>query len=100
MTPTPTGTLIPPDDLANEQAIAALINQQRNAIGLPSLSLVSELTQAARRHSRDMADRNFTSHTGSDGSTGGQRMQDLIDASATASLFSDTDMSPEAWAHG
>ena len=73
---TPTAPLIPPDDIANEQSIANLLNQQRNSNGLSSLALVSELTQAARRHSRDMADHNFTSHTGSDGSNGGQRMQE------------------------
>jgi len=67
-TPTPDPS-IPPDDLANEQAIADLINQQRRAHGLPALALVPELTQAARRHSRDMADHNFVSHTGSDGSS-------------------------------
>ncbi len=65
-----------PDDLANEQSIADQINQQRDANALPPLTLVSELTQAARRHSRDMADNNFTSHTGSDGSTAGQRMRE------------------------
>lgn len=75
-TPTPTATTIPPDDIANEQSIANLLNQQRNSNGLPSLALVSELTQAARRHSRDMADNNFTGHTGSDGSNGGQRMRE------------------------
>jgi hypothetical protein len=31
---------------------------------------------------------------------GGQRMQDLIDASATASLFSDADLAPGAWDRG
>ncbi len=33
------------------------------------------MTQAARSHSYDMAVQNFTGHTGSDGSTPGQRMQ-------------------------
>ena len=65
---------IPPDNVSNELDIANLINQQRNLNGLPPVGLVSEITQAARRHSRDMADNNFTSHTGSDGSSGGQRM--------------------------
>ena len=69
-------SLIPPDDLANEGAIADLINGERDAEGLAALPLVSELTQAARRHSRDMADNNFTSHTGSDGSDAGQRMEE------------------------
>jgi uncharacterized protein YkwD len=73
---TPIATPIPPDDVENEQSIANQLNQQRNSNGLPSLSLVSELTQAARRHSRNMADHNFTSHTGSDGSNGGQRMEE------------------------
>ena len=76
VTPTPTATPIPPDDTANEQSIANLINQQRNSNGLSSLVLVAELTQAARRHSRDMADNNFTSHTGSDGSNAGQRIKE------------------------
>lgn len=77
-TPTaaPTATPVPPDDLANEQSVVDLINQNRSANGLPPFTLVSELTQAARRHSRDMADNNLTGHTGSDGSNGGQRMQE------------------------
>ena len=68
---------IPPDDLENEQTVADLINQRRDENGgLAPLPLVSELTQSARRHSRDMADNNFTSHTGSDGSDAGQRMEE------------------------
>jgi uncharacterized protein YkwD len=74
--PTPTSTPIPPDDIANEQAIVSGLNHQRDSNSLPSLALVTELTQAARRHSRDMADHNFTSHTGSDGLDGGQRMKE------------------------
>jgi uncharacterized protein YkwD len=68
--------LIPPDDPVREQEVADLINQYRRANGLPAVTLVSELTQAARRHSRDMADHNFFSHTGSDGSNAGGRMRD------------------------
>jgi uncharacterized protein YkwD len=83
-TPTPTlpptitltPTLIPPDNLANETSIMMLINEQRQANGLPALSLVAELTQAARRHSWDMATNNLTQHTGSDGTNGGQRMRE------------------------
>ncbi len=74
--PTPTATPIPPDDSNNEQSIANSLNQIRNENGLSSLILVYELTQAARRHSRDMADHNFTSHTGSDGSSFIQRIQE------------------------
>ena len=40
----------------------------------PPLSLASALTHAARVHSRDMAMHDFFSHTGSDGSTPGQRV--------------------------
>ena len=75
-TRTPGTALIPPDDLANEQSVADQLTQQRAANGLASLTLVSELTQSARRHSRDMAENNFTGHTGSDGSNGGQRMEE------------------------
>lgn len=75
VTPTPSPVLIPPDDVANEQYIADRLNQLRTQNGLPTLQLVSELTQSARTHSRDMADHNYTSHTGSDGSNGGERMQ-------------------------
>jgi uncharacterized protein YkwD len=39
----------------------------------PPLSLAPALTRAARAHSRDMAVHDFFSHTGSDGSTPGQR---------------------------
>ncbi len=71
-----TPTLIPPTNLANEQAIASLINQQRTSNHLPPYNPVSQLTQAARRHRLAMAGHNFTSHTGSDGSDGGQRIRD------------------------
>jgi len=72
--PTPSATPIPSDNVANEQQIINLINQQRNANGLPAYAVVYELTQSSRKHSHDMADHNFTSHTGSDGSTPGDRM--------------------------
>jgi len=75
-TATPAATPIPPDDLAIEQSVINLINQNRSSNGLPPFELVSELTQAARRHSGDMADNNLTGHTGSDGSDVGQRMQE------------------------
>jgi len=74
--PTPDPSVIPPDDLANEGSILDLINQQRAAQGLPPLNLLPELTQAARRHSRDMADNDFTSHTGTDGTNAGERMEE------------------------
>ena len=74
--PPPAPTPIPPDGIEIERFIAQRLNELRSAEGLPPLTLVSELTQAARRHSTDMADANLTGHTGSDGSNGGQRMQE------------------------
>lgn len=52
------------------------INQERAARGLAPLAVAPQLIQAARRHSRDMAEHHFTGHTGSDGSTSGRRMRE------------------------
>jgi uncharacterized protein YkwD len=75
-TSTPTNTPIPSSDETNEQHIAELINQERLAQGIAPVQVDPALTQASRRHSHDMADNHFTSHTGSDGSTPGQRMSE------------------------
>ncbi|CAI5726734.1 unnamed protein product [Peronospora destructor] len=45
------------------------VNRERAAFGLPKLCLNNKLRNAALLHSRDMAKRNFMSHTGSTGST-------------------------------
>ena len=50
------------------QTILTLLNAERNAAGLASLSLNSQLTAAAQRHSDDMAAGDFLDHVGSDGS--------------------------------
>lgn len=52
-----------------------LINAERAARGLPPFHWVPELTQAARGHSHDMADHDFVSHEGSDGSWPEERMR-------------------------
>lgn len=65
----------PPDDLQMELDMAAAINAERAANGLPALALDNRLTQAARRHSADMAANQFVEHTGSDGSSPGLRME-------------------------
>jgi uncharacterized protein YkwD len=70
----PPPTTPPSNGLDMEQAVADEINQRRSAYGLPPVQLVSELTQAARLHCRDMADNHFAGHTGSDGSSPGERM--------------------------
>jgi uncharacterized protein YkwD len=51
-----------------------LINQERANVGLPALTVRSQLTAAARAHGADMACHNFTDHTGSDGSSVGDRV--------------------------
>ncbi|MCO5191477.1 MAG: CAP domain-containing protein [Anaerolineae bacterium] len=76
-TPTPVCLPSPPlpsSDSANEARIAAGIQQQRSAAGLALLQSQTTIEQSSRRHSRDMADHNLTSHIGSDGSDGGRRM--------------------------
>lgn len=66
-----------PDDLAREREMFALLNQVRAANNLPALNLNARLTQAARRHSRDMAEHDLTSEISSDGSTQAQRLTDV-----------------------
>src|SRR5690348_8694256 len=53
---------------ATEQAIAS-------ARPLPPVAWNDQLAQASQGHSQDMAANQYQSHTGSDGSTSGQRMQ-------------------------
>jgi hypothetical protein len=59
-----------------EQQVVDLINLERTARGLAPLSHDERLLEAARRHSADMSTGNFMSHTGSDGSNAGQRIDD------------------------
>jgi uncharacterized protein YkwD len=62
---------------AEEQAMAtevlALVNAERAKLGCGPLSLSEQLTAAAYSHSKDMAQNNFFSHTGSAGTTVSQR---------------------------
>ena len=66
----------PAEDRARELAVLDGLNNERASRGLPALLEQDEVTQAARRHSRDMAENDFTSHTGSDGSNAGQRLEE------------------------
>jgi len=59
-----------------EQELVRLINDIRAQYSLSPLILNDSLTVAARRHSQDMAQNNFLSHTGSDGSSPWDRMRD------------------------
>ncbi len=69
--PTPTSAF-------SEEALAvtAYTNQYRQAAGCPPLTLSPQLTQAAQRHTDDMAYNDFFDHTGSDGSSPGDRIRD------------------------
>ncbi len=60
--------------LSTEREVIDLINAARQTNGQKLLQLSPELVEAARRHSRDMATRNLTWHTGSDNSTYQQRI--------------------------
>ena len=57
-----------------ELRVVELINDERAARGLDPLALDLRLGAAALRHSEDMADGCFLSHTGSDGSSPGTRI--------------------------
>lgn len=81
--PSPTPTLPPatptptPDNPGSVVAeVTALTNQHRAAAGCPALTINAQLNAAAQRHSNDMATHDFMSHTGSDGSSPWDRMQD------------------------
>jgi len=55
--------------------IFAGVNQQRNQAGLPALIRVPQLDAVAQAHSRDMALRDFFSHTNPEGMTFLNRLQ-------------------------
>jgi uncharacterized protein YkwD len=50
------------------QAVIKLVNYERTQAGLKPLSLNAKLNQSAYGHSQDMAEKDYFSHTGSDGS--------------------------------
>jgi uncharacterized protein YkwD len=58
-----------------ESTLLGLINQERQARGLHTLTLQGQLQTAARLHSEDMACNDFLSHTGSDGSSVRDRVE-------------------------
>ncbi len=58
------------------QTLIDLINKQRADVGRAALRVNADLTEAARRHSLDMACNNFMKHSGSDGSWTGDRVTD------------------------
>ena len=55
--------------------VVALVNQERAAPGIPALTAHACLTAAAQAHTVDMATTGNISHTGSDGSSAGDRIR-------------------------
>jgi len=70
------GPLIPPDDSNKDKVVEDGINKIRGENDLSIFAKALELTQAALRHSNDMADNDFFSHMGSDGTNAGQRIEE------------------------
>ena len=68
------GVCIPSQNNSEAGQIIALINAARAENGLSALAQNDKLDSAARGHSDDMACNNLRSHTGSDGSSVGQRV--------------------------
>ncbi len=60
---------------ADEKRVLELHNKARKSRGLRPLCVHPALTQAARAHSRDMLDRDYSSHTSPDGETVKQRLK-------------------------
>lgn len=52
----------PPDELTIEKAVFELTNEERQRVGLHPLSYNEDLHIIAKEHSKDMIERNYTSH--------------------------------------
>jgi len=59
----------------NNEYMVCLVNKARAQNGAPALGINQDLTSAAQQHSTDMARSNNMDHTGSDGSSPGDRCQ-------------------------
>lgn len=72
-TPAPPSAPAPaPDDIVGR--LVAQTNMYRAQAGCPSVTLNDQLSVAAQSHSQDMAQNDFFSHTGSDGSSLSERL--------------------------
>jgi uncharacterized protein YkwD len=82
------------ENLINKKAMLKAVNQWRQAgckcggqfmPPVPKLTWSDKLEEAALRHSKDMAEANIFSHTGSDGSSHGERIEETgYSAASTA----------------
>jgi hypothetical protein len=70
------GPVILPDDINKDTAVENRINEIRDQNGLPRFNKSQKVTQAALRHSNDMADNKFFDHIGSDGTDAGDRLDE------------------------
>lgn len=66
----------PPVSVSTTAQVVALVNKERAAAGCGALTEDAQLTDAAQRHSDDMAARNFFEHTNPDGAGPGERVTD------------------------
>ncbi len=57
-----------------QASVAASVNEQRANAGLPPVKIDERLTSAAQAHANDIAQRQVLTHTGSDGTNAGQRI--------------------------
>jgi uncharacterized protein YkwD len=64
-----------PDQAALEQRVVELTNAERAAAGCAPLGVDQRLGAAARAHSADMADQDYFSHTGANGSSVQSRVE-------------------------
>lgn len=62
-------------DEAAEQAMFALVNQERRNRGIPDLQWDPQIVTVARAHSRDMWERKYFSHVNPDGDDPGDRLE-------------------------
>lgn len=56
--------------------VVDLVNDERADVGCAAVTVDSRLTRAAQRHSDDMAEREYLSHTSPDGTTFDERIRD------------------------
>ena len=63
-------------DVSHLELLLQFVNEARQANGASPVSMEAQLNAAALRHSTDMAGGEFLSHTGTDGSSFAQRVQD------------------------
>ena len=72
----PSATTAPPVPVSTTAQVVTLVNKERAAAGCGVLTEDAQLTDAAQRHSDDMAARDFFEHTNPDGADPGQRVTD------------------------